>query len=250
MQKEIEWLLKEKYFGKKTKGFYEDIKRLTAGEPLDYVIGFTEFLGCKIDLSKKSFIPRPETEYWVEKAISEFKNNKKSLKILDIFAGSGCIGVALLFNVYCATVHFAEKDKKALEQIKINLKLNKIKSNRYKIIQSDVFGSVRGKYDYIFANPPYAAKTRSDEIEKSVLSFEPHMALFGGNNGFFYIKKFLRGAGEHLNPGGTIFMEFDPPQKKEIEKLADKYGYVSWGFYKDQHGKSRWIMVKYIKYGR
>ena len=244
MQKEIEWLLKEKYFGKKTKGFYEDIKRLTAGEPLDYVIGFTEFLGCKIDLSKKSFIPRPETEYWVEKAISEFKNNKKSLKILDIFAGSGCIGVALLFNVYCATVHFAEKDKKALEQTKINCKLNKLDKKRCEVIESDVFSNIKGKYNFIFANPPYAPITTRNEVEKPVLKFEPHMALFGGKNGLFYAKKLLSGAKKHIVSGGKIFMEFNSRQKDEIRELIEKYNYKSYKFHKDQYGKWRWVMIE------
>ncbi len=244
MQKEISWLLKEKYSGRATRSFYQDIKRLKRGEPLDYVIGFTEFLGCKIDLSKKTFIPRPETEFWVEKAISELKNNKKSLKILDIFAGSGCIGVALLFNVYCATVHFAEKDKKALEQTKINCKLNKLDKKRCEVIESDVFSNIKGKYNFIFANPPYAPITTRNEVEKPVLKFEPHMALFGGKNGLFYAKKLLSGAKKHIVSGGKIFMEFNSRQKDEIRELIEKYNYKSYKFHKDQYGKWRWVMIE------
>ena len=251
MNKQISWLLKEKYNNKPTNFFIRDIKRLKADEPVDYVIGFTEFLGCKIDLSKRPLIPRPETEYWVEKALAEFR-------ILDMFAGSGCIGLAVLKNIKNAFLVFAEKDKKAIEQIKINCKLNKIDPKRYKIIQSDIFGKIRGKYDYIFANPPYIADYRRNpstrlrailrnRIQKSVLKYEPKAALFGGRDGLFYIRKFLKQAPSFVKSSegrGKIFMEFSPEQKKETEKLLDKYNYKNYKFHRDQYGKWRWVMIK------
>lgn len=259
MDKEIKWLLKEKYFGKPSENFEKDVARLKAGEPLDYVIGFTEFLGCKIDLSKKPLIPRTETEFWVEKVIKEAVNVEpfdfaqgKILHILDMFAGSGCIGVAFSHNVKNAKVDFVEKEKNCLEQIKINLKINDIDKKRYKIIKSDIFNNVRGKYDYIFANPPYIPDYKKNpstrlrailrnRIQKSVLKFEPKMALFGGGDGLFYIRKFLIRAKEHLTEGGKVFMEFDSAQKKEIEKIIKKYKYKNFEFHRDQFGRWRWV---------
>ncbi len=221
MQKEIDWLAREKGISLK------DLKRLKKGEPIDYIIGFYKFLGCKIDLSYKPLIPRSETEYWVEKELVNIKGD-----VLDIFAGSGCIGIALLKNTDCK-VDFA--DKYFLEQIKLNLKINKLKA---KVIQSDIFSCINKKYDFILANPPYIPLNR--KLDKS-LFFEPKKALYGGKDGLFYIKKFLKQAKNYLKEYGVIYMEFDSCQKKEIEKLLKDYNYE---FYKDQYKKWRYLKAQ------
>ncbi len=234
MNKETQWLLKEKYGGEASKKFYKDVERLTAGEPVDYVIGFTEFLGCKIDLSKKPLTPRPETEFWVERELQQIKKGK----VLDIFSGSGCIGIAVLKRGLLCDI--SDIDLKAIQQIRKNLKINNVTG---KVIASNIFSNIKGVYNYIFANPPYIPTARSDKIQKSVLKYEPKKALFGGGDGLFYIKKFLKEAKSRLNPGGSIFMEFDPPQKRAIESLLKKYGYASWQFNKDQYHRWRWVSI-------
>jgi len=215
--------------------------------PIEYERGFTKFLNCKIDLSKRVFIPRIETEFWVKKAINKLKieNCKLKIDILDIFAGSGCIGIAIFKNIKNSFVDFVDIDKKAIEQIKINLKLNKIPRKRYRIYKSDLFEKIKNKnYNYIFANPPYVAKERLKEVQPSVLKYEPKTSFLAGKKGFFYIRKFLKAAKKFMKPGGIIYLEIDPQQKDEIKNILEKKGYKNFKFFKDQFKKYRFVKVE------
>jgi release factor glutamine methyltransferase len=163
---------------------------------------------------------------------------------LDIFAGSGCIGIAILKNIENSIVNFADISKEALEQIKINLKLNKISPKRYKIYKSNLFEKLKNKkYDFIFANPPYVALNRIKEVQKEVLEKEPKIALFAGKNGMYFIKKFLKEVKNHLKPGGIFYLEFDPLQKMKIKEIMKKERF-DFSFHKDQFKKFRWLKAK------
>jgi len=219
--------------------------------PIEYERGYTKFLNCKIDLRNRVFIPRIETEFWVARAIKTIRTSNiehRTLKVLDIFAGSGCIGISILKNVKNLLVDFADIDKKAIEQIKINLKLNKIPSQRYRIYQSNLFEKIKNKnYNYIFANPPYVAKERIKDVQLSVLKYEPKTSFLAGKKGFFYIKKFLKEAKRFMKPGGIIYLEFDPEQKNDILNILKKKNYKNSQFFKDQFKKWRFAKVNLIE---
>jgi len=220
--------------------------------PIEYEKGYTKFLNLKIDLRNRVFIPRIETGFWIKKTIKKIQKSKCKMqnhnlkfKILDIFAGSGCIGIAILKNFKNSFLDFVDIDNRAIEQIKINFKLNKISKSRYKIYKSNLFEKLKGKkYDYIFANPPYVAIERIREVQPSVLKYEPKKAILAGKRGLFYIRKFLKEAKDHLKEKGEIFMEFDPFQKSEIEKILRKQGYKNLEFFKDQFKKWRFLKVE------
>jgi len=221
-----------------------------ANQPIEYKRGFKRFLGCKIDLSLKPMIPRPETEFWLKKAIKQIKSQKskvKNLNILDIFAGSGCIGIAVLKHIKNAKVDFAEINKKFLKQIKINLKLNKISPKKYRLIHSDIFSKFTSfkdvNYDYIFANPPYVGLNKRHLVQESVLDWEPLMAIFGGEDGLLYIRRFLKDAKKYLKKNGKIYLEFDHLRKRETEELLKQLKYKKFKFYKDQFKKWRWVVI-------
>lgn len=250
LEQETRWLLRDKYGGQRSAEFVADVGRLEAGEPVDYVIGWKEFLGCKIDLSERPLIPREETEYWVGKVVGEIANWSKPLRVLDVFAGSGCIGLAVLKHVPNAYVTFVDSEKNCIKQIKKNLRLNGIDPERYKVIQSDLFSALRQLhnalsvtcYDLILANPPYVA-IADDRIQPSVRGYEPHTALYAGTNGLAVIQPFLQQAPKYLQGPPRVFMEHDPKQKAAIEGILRAFGYKNWQFHHDQFNRWRWVEI-------
>lgn len=197
----------------------------------------------RIDLSRGVFKPRVETKYWVKKALKEteerFGQNKK-VHILDLFAGSGFLGLLALKYFEKAVVDFADISKDAIEQIKINARANNIPKKRYRVLRSDIFSRIENKYNVILANPPYIALSRIREVAPDVLENEPSQALFAGKDGLDVIRKFLDQVDPHLKPGGLAFMEFDLDQKKAIAHILEKKQ-LSFDFKKDQFGQYRWL---------
>jgi len=221
--------------------------------PKEYKKGYINFANCKIDLSMKPMIPRKETEFWVKKVIKNIRKNNTDFTFLDVFSGSGCIGTAILKNCpkTCKFGVLSDIDKGFIEQIKINLKLNKINLPKYKIVQSNIFDKIKSRlvpqkagYNYIFTNPPYISLKNKHLIQESVLNHEPHKALFGGDDGLFFIRKFLKDARKYLKKDGKIYMEFDHFQKIELEKLLKELNYKNYRIYKDQFKKWRYVCIK------
>ena len=212
--------------------------------PAEYLKGFTKFLNCKIDLQKRVFIPRIETEFWVKKTLKKLSGDEPRA-LLDIFAGSGCIGIAILKNFGNNRLDFVDIDERAIKQIKINLKLNRIPKERCKIYKSNLFERIRGRrYDIVFANPPYVAEERLNEVQQSVLKHEPKRAIWGGKRGLVYIRRFLREAKRFLNPNGIIYLEIDPQQKEEIKQILKRENYDRFRFFKDQFKRYRWVEIR------
>jgi len=214
--------------------------------PEEYQTGRAIFLGCKIDLSMRVLIPRPETEFWTAAAIKDLENLKKeNLRILDIFSGSGCIGVAAAKKLPSANVDLSDIDSRAVRQIKINLEINDINKNRVNIFKSDIFNDIPAgnSYDAILANPPYIDPARIGEVQRSVLDYEPRVALFSGGGGTDTIDKFLKEAKNFLKVRGFIYMEFDKSQANAIKKMVEAGGYSSAEFFNDQFGELRFVKI-------
>ncbi len=240
---DVSWLLREKYNNEKSEAFFADCERLASGEPLAYVIGSIPFLNCNIYLDSKPLIPRPETEFWVEKAISAIKaaEASASIRVLDLCAGSGAIGVAVAKAIPEVHVSFAELDPVHLPTIKQNLQSNGIDTSRHTVVASDLFHDVTGPFEIILSNPPYIDKA-ANTVEESVATHEPHLALFGGVAGMEIIERIIDGARAKLAPQGQLWLEHEPFQTEAIAALAHTHGFSAQTF-PDQYGTLRYSIL-------
>lgn len=264
MRQEEKWLLEEKYNGVESEAFQIDLKRLNAGEPLGYIIGYIPFRNSRIYLDSHPLIPRPETEYWVSKAIdSILKNYKPGMRVLDLCAGSGCIGVAVAEAIPDAQVIFSEIDPTHLPTIKKNLTqlhsidqifsdrreykngnaqvVNRMNLEEFQVVESNLFKNVTGKFDFILTNPPYI-DVQIDRAESSVKNYEPHLALHGGNKGLDVISDIIIKASGYLNQSGQLWIEHEPEQVEDIKSLASQNGFFATA-YEDQYGIERYSVL-------
>ena len=221
---EVAWLLKEKYKDVESEAFYADCAQLEAGVPLGYLIGHVPFLDCTIYLDSHPLIPRPETEYWTEKAIDTIKTSStRQDLVLDLCAGSGAVGVAVAKAISDAQVTFVELDPSHLPTIEKNFTKNTIvyDSEKYQVLASDLFAALLNgeRFDYILTNPPYI-DVAANTVDKNVVEHEPHLALFGGEAGMELIYKIISQAPQYLASSGQLWIEHEPAQVEAITTLA------------------------------
>lgn len=241
--KDAEWLLKEKYHGEKTSGFFTDCERLKSGEPLAYVIGSIPFLNATIWLDSKPLIPRVETEYWVEILINQLKHGANPpLNILDLCAGSGCIGIALAQAFPTAKVHFAEIDGKHLATIEKNCRINNIPSDSTRFFEGNLFSTMApdNQYDLIVSNPPYI-DANLKRVAESVTNYEPALALYGGKSGMDLINKIIDLAPMFLAKNGELWLEHEPEQVTLIQVRAEASFQVN--THNDQYNTARFSQL-------
>jgi release factor glutamine methyltransferase len=221
MMREESQLLRDKYDGVEEPAFKADRQRLAKGEPLAYVIGWVPFLGLRVGLDSRPLIPRPETEWWTENMLAELaKNTNSQIKFLDLCAGSGAIGLAVLAQVPHARVTFAELVPEHASQITENIKENNLDASKARVVTGDLFESLADeKFDLIAANPPYIPAGRV--LDASVTDYEPATALFAGADGLDLIRRIAVEAPTHLNAGGQLWLECDVEHAEAAKKLLE-----------------------------
>jgi len=139
--------------------------------------------------------------------MENFAEQNSPIKILDIFSGSGCIGLSVLNNFKNIEIDFGEIKNENILQIKKNIKINSLENKNFNILQSDIFKSIPKKsYDFILANPPYISKEKigTTELQNSVIENEDYLALFAKDNGLYFVKKLILESKNYLKKDGEL----------------------------------------------
>ncbi|MEG1496387.1 MAG: peptide chain release factor N(5)-glutamine methyltransferase [Clostridiales bacterium] len=214
------------------------IERLENGEPFQYVMGSQDFFGLNFKVNADVLVPRPETEILVQTAIEWGKD--EYLNVLDLCTGSGCIIISLAKNL-AGKFHAADISPQALKIAKENAALNKVK---VKLYNGDLFKAVPQymKFDIITANPPYLTKEEMANIPKE-LTFEPDLALYGGDDGLSLCYKILKEAPQFMKTQGLFLMEIGENQGGDILKFAQEY-FKNTQIIKDLCGKDRFLKAE------
>lgn len=195
------------------------IERRSTHEPLQQITGWQEFMGLRFSVTEDVLVPRQDTETLVEEVMRYLRDG---MEILDVCTGSGCILLSLLrYSNGCRGVG-CDISEKALAVAGQNAKELGISAQ---FIQSDLFESIEGRFEYIVSNPPYIRKDMIPTLMEEVRDHEPLIALDGGEDGLDFYRKITREATEHLYSGGMLFFEIGYDQGETVKLLMEEEGY-------------------------
>ena len=228
-------------------GVEKGLKRLLQGEPLAYVLGEWEFYGLPMKVSPHVLIPRDDTCAVTELAIKQALFLEEDPRILDLCCGSGCIGLAIASRVKDAKVTLADISPKALAVAKENVALNKL-SGRVRCVSADALKSAfpfLGKFDMIVSNPPYITGAEMKELDKSVSEYEPHLALYGGEDGLDFYRSIAKNFAPALKAGGYLCFEFGMGQGDDVCRILEENEYIVLERVKDYNDRERAVLAKY-----
>jgi len=228
--------------------FQKATLRLKKFEPIQYIIGETEFYGLPFKVTPATLIPRPETEELVQWIVDEYQevSQNEPLHFLDIGTGSGCIAIALAHSVPQAHVSAIDFSPKALEIAARNAQLNQTSINFFEF---DVLKNkeLPLKYDVIVSNPPYVRELEKKMMQPNVLSFEPDSALFvSDEDPLLFYRKIAELGEQYLTLNGRLFFEINEYLSKELIELLTAIGFSEIIVREDIFGKKRMLSCKLL----
>lgn len=219
------------------------VARRMAGEPVAYLIGEWEFYGLPLDISQDVLIPRADTEVLAEQAIAYIKQ-LGDCRVLDLCAGSGCVGLAVASQCPQARVVLGEIDDSALKICRQNIRRNGL-SARVSPVQMDAREKPArslGEFHCVVSNPPYIPTGGIAGLESSVRDYEPHLALDGGADGLDFYRSVTRDWRSVLVPGGRLYFEVGVGQADPVLRLMRSQGFGDLQVIKDHHKIPRVVL--------
>lgn len=217
----------------------ESVSRINNHEPIQYIVGETEFYRRKFKVNSSVLIPRPETEELVQQAISLIES-KSNPALLDIGTGSGCIAITLNLELPTAIVYATDVSTRALEVAHENA--NRLDARvtflHHNILISEIpFKSL----DLIISNPPYVDESEKETLDTNVVKYEPHEALFAPGNPLIFYQAIASKGGRALKPGGLLMVEINERFGTETAAIFSQEGYSTVRIIKDISGKDRFV---------
>mgnify|MGYP001091974455 FL=1 len=203
------------------------LERRLKGEPVAYLIGEWEFYGLTLDITRDVLIPRPDTETLVERGILFARDLPEGARVLDLCAGSGCIGLAIADNCPNTHVILAEWSEDALRVCRQNIRRIGL-TRQADPVQVDALEPpprLLRDFDLILCNPPYIPTLEVGRLDPSVRDYEPHIALDGGEDGLKFYRAVAKKWKRALKSGGKLIFEVGYDQAPAVEYILAENGY-------------------------
>lgn len=216
------------------------IERRCAHEPMQYITGWQEFMGLPFYVNEHVLIPRQDTEVLVEEAM---KRLMPGMQVLDLCCGSGCIGISLV-KLSCVEAVLADISTDALKVAAKNAQ-KLLERSQPKIIQTDLFSEIAGRFDMIVSNPPYIRSDVIATLMEEVKEYEPVLALDGREDGLYFYREIAGQAGGYLRDGGYLLFEIGYDQGDDLRKILVEEGYEEIQIIKDLAGLDRVAIARY-----
>jgi release factor glutamine methyltransferase len=234
--------------GPQLETYWECIERRARREPLQYIVGGTEFMSLPFEVQPGVFVPRPETEVLVEQAERELRSFPlhRELSALDLCCGSGIIGISLARRISNLNVTAVDISRDAVELSRHNANVNGV-SRRVRVVHADVMGfMVPGatRYSAILCNPPYISTGELAALPREVREHEPLQALDGGSDGLDFYRRLVPRLEAKLRPGGFVMFEIGDMQGDAVRRLLCESGFADVHVIADLSGRDRVVRAR------
>ncbi len=223
------------------------LKRRLDHEPLQYILGETEFMGLKFRVDNRVLIPRPDTEVLVEQAIKELQggfSENTGIRVLEIGTGSGCIAISLAKRVTACHVTAIDSSNDAIDVAGHNATLNGVDDRiTFECAEYPEYTAIDGTFHCIVSNPPYISVSEYSQLSREVKDFEPAVALADGGDGLKYYRLIASNGMKLLLENGFVMVEHAYNQSVDVQKIFEEQGWKEIRAIKDYSGNARCVFA-------